>query len=71
MHDPHTGPVTHLSATYDDHYVISAGADGNVFVYSASLPTAISEDTPLPHELEVYIDTTSPTHDVCSLPPSA
>lgn len=53
MHDPHTGPITHLSSTYDDHYVISAGADGNVFVYSANLPAAIPEDTPLPHTLEV------------------
>lgn len=38
MHDNHYGAVTHLTTTFDDSYVISAGADGNVFVYCANLP---------------------------------
>ena len=38
MHDNHYGAVTHLATTFDDSYVVSAGADGNVFVYSANLP---------------------------------
>ena len=40
MHDNHYGAVTHLATTFDDRYVVSAGADGNVFVYSAHLPMA-------------------------------
>ena len=40
MHDNHYGAVTQLATTFDGRYVVSAGADGNVFVYSANLPMA-------------------------------
>ena len=40
MHDNHYGAITALTATFDDQYVLSGGADGNVFVYEANLPTA-------------------------------
>ena len=40
MHDNYYGAVTQLATTYDDQYVLSGGADGNVFVYTANLPTA-------------------------------
>ena len=40
MHDNHYGTVTQLATTFDDQYVLSGGADGNVFVYIANLPTA-------------------------------
>lgn len=63
MHDPHTGPVSYLASTYDDHYVVSAGADGNVFVYSANLPTATPERPSLPEELEVCTDL-QPLHNM-------
>ena len=43
MHDNHYGAVTQLATTYDDQYVLSGGADGNIFVYTASLPTAIEK----------------------------
>ena len=40
MHDNHYGAVTHLVTSFDDQFVLSGGADGNVFVYQANLPTA-------------------------------
>jgi WD40 repeat protein len=43
VHDNQNGAVTHLSTTCDDRYVISGGADGNIFVFSTHLPT---ETTP-------------------------
>ena len=52
MHDSQGGALTHLCTTYDDCYVVSAGEDGNVFVYSASLPTAEAEERS-PEALEV------------------
>ena len=52
MHDTQSGALTHLCTTYDDQYVVSAGEDGNVFVYSASLPTAEAEEKS-PEALEV------------------
>ena len=52
MHDNHTGRLTHLTTTCDDRYVISAGEDGNVFVYLANLPSVVAKET-VPKSLEV------------------
>ena len=46
MHDNLYGAVTHIAVTSDDQYVLSAGADGNVFVYKAALPTAKQRQPP-------------------------
>ena len=40
IHDSTSGAVTCLVSTFDDKYVVSGGADGNIFVYQANLPTA-------------------------------
>jgi hypothetical protein len=32
-HDSQDGPVTHLTAAYDDRCVLSGGVDGNIFGY--------------------------------------
>ena len=39
MHDNHYGAVNHLCTSHDDKYVLSGGADGNIFVYEAELPS--------------------------------
>ena len=39
MHDNHYGAVTHLATSCDDSYLLSGGADGNVFVYQTNLPS--------------------------------
>ncbi len=39
MHDNHYGAVNHLCTSYDDKFVVSGGADGNVFIYEADLPS--------------------------------
>ena len=67
MHDNHTGAITHLCSTYDDSYVVSAGADGNVFVYSASLPTATPNEKS-PETLEVGLSTHSGMYKSSSFP---
>lgn len=40
MHDNHYGAVTHLVTSFDDKYVLSGGADGNLFVFEGNFPTA-------------------------------
>ena len=40
MHDNHYGAVTHLVTSFDDKYVVSGGADGNMFVFEGNFPTA-------------------------------
>lgn len=40
MHDNHYGAVTHLVTSFDDKYVLSGGADGNLFVFEGDFPTA-------------------------------
>ena len=40
MHDNHSGAVTHLVTSFDDKYVLSGGADGNLFVFEGTFPTA-------------------------------
>lgn len=37
MHDNHSGRITALACSHDDRYLITAGADGNIFVYAANL----------------------------------
>ena len=37
IHDNHYGHVTHICCSHDDKYVITAGSDGNLFVFQASL----------------------------------
>jgi hypothetical protein len=32
-HDTEEGVVTHLAVSFDDHYALSGGADGNIFGY--------------------------------------
>ena len=44
MHDNHYGAVTRIASSFDDHYVLTGGADGNVFVYTANLPTAMQTE---------------------------
>ena len=44
MHDNHYGAVTCLISTFDDQYVLSGGADGNLFVYQANMPTAAQRE---------------------------
>lgn len=39
MHDNHYGRVTALACSHDDSYLVTAGADGNIFVYTANLQT--------------------------------
>ena len=38
MHDSQYGYITSLSLSHDNKYLITGGADGNVFVYKANLP---------------------------------
>lgn len=40
MHDNHYGAVTHLVTSFDDKYVLSGGADGNLFVFEGNFPSA-------------------------------
>ena len=40
IHDNHNGAVTHLVTSFDDKYVVSGGADGNLFVFEGNFPTA-------------------------------
>ena len=40
MHDNHSGAVTHLVTSFDDRYVLSGGADGNLFVFEGNFPTS-------------------------------
>lgn len=40
VHDNHSGAVTHLVTSFDDKYVLSGGADGNLFVFEGNFPTA-------------------------------
>ena len=40
IHDNHSGAVTHLVTSFDDKYVLSGGADGNLFVFEGNFPTA-------------------------------
>ena len=40
MHDNHYGAVTYLVTSFDDRYVLSGGADGNLFVFEGNFPTA-------------------------------
>lgn len=60
VHDNHIGAITHLSITCDDHYVITAGADGNVFVFSTHLPSVASTNTATSTTLEVYTHVPQP-----------
>ena len=39
MHDYHYGAINHLCISLDDHFVVSGGADGNIFAYVADLPS--------------------------------
>ena len=43
MHDNHYGAVTHLVTSFDDKYVLSGGADGNLFVFLGNFPSAVEE----------------------------
>ena len=61
MHDNHYGAVTHLVTSFDDRYVLSGGADGNVFVYEAELPTA-SERAEAPEDMKVHVYIHTHTH---------
>lgn len=38
-HDNHYGQVKTMSLSYDGKYLVSGGADGNMFVYKTDLPT--------------------------------
>ncbi len=40
MHDNHYGAVTHLVTSFDDKYVLSGGADGNLFMFEGNFPSA-------------------------------
>ena len=37
VHDNHYGHVTHICCSHDDKYVLTAGNDGNIFVFKACL----------------------------------
>ena len=40
MHDNQLGIVNHLSLSFDDQFLLSGGADGNLFVFKVDLPSA-------------------------------
>ena len=44
IHDNQYGHVTALATSFDDSYLITAGADGNVFVFSTNLPSSLPVD---------------------------
>ena len=46
MHDNVCGRITALTCTYDDKYLITAGADGNLFVYTTNLPAPARQRQP-------------------------
>ena len=37
VHDNHYGHLTHICCSHDDKYVLTAGNDGNIFVFKACL----------------------------------
>ncbi len=40
IHDNHYGQVKTMSLSYDNQYLVTGGADGNIFIHKAELPPA-------------------------------
>ena len=59
MHDNTNGRVTALACSHDDSYLVTGGADGNVFVYSATFPLPVERHIrhPIPSVWLPYIHT--------------
>ncbi len=68
MHDNLYGAVTHITASFDDRYVLTGGADGNVFVYTTDLPTAAQREA-MAMDVKVRVRTAPVVQS--PLPPSA
>ena len=43
VHDNQYGRVTHICCSHDDKYILTAGHDGNVFVFQASLEAGLKK----------------------------
>lgn len=43
VHDNQYGQVNHICCSHDDKYILTAGRDGNVFVFHASLEAGLLE----------------------------
>ena len=43
IHDNQYGQVTHICCSHDDKYILTAGHDGNVFVFQASLEVGLKK----------------------------
>lgn len=44
IHDNQYGHVTHICCSHDDKYILTAGRDGNVFVFQASLEAELRKE---------------------------
>ena len=44
IHDNQYGHVTHICCSPDDKYILTAGRDGNVFVFQASLEAGLRKE---------------------------